>query len=321
MNKELEKAKYSAIKRCENIFVDDKEFDQIYPFTTENIVGYIDCFDLQDKSLLTVGSSGDQIINAALKGTKDITLLDINPYAKYYYYLKTAGILELSLTEFNEFFRYNDHPKVFKYNKKVFNKDSYKKLKSTLKSLNKDSYLFWDELFDMYQPEHIRSYLFSNDEYRTSILSKSNLYLQSENVYDDTKTKIKELRPKFINEDIFEVNLTKDYNNIWLSNIACYLEQDEIKEMTDKFANSLAVDGKLLISYLYSIDMDTEYHDNWYPIYDLKNDLELLKEYSPTFHFFKGVEGIKFCTDDIKDSVLIYQKKKGIGDNNGLIKR
>ena len=67
--------------------------------------------------------------------------------------------------------------------------------------------------------------------------------------------------------------------------------------------------------------MDTEYHDNWYPIYDLKNDLELLKEYSPTFHFFKGVEGIKFCTDDIKDSVLIYQKKKGIGDNNGLIKR
>ena len=147
MNKELEKAKYSAIKRCENIYVDDKEFGQIYPFTTENIAGYIDCFDLQDKSLLTVGSSGDQIINAALKGTKNITLLDINPYAKYYYYLKASGILELSLTEFNEFFRYNDHPKVFKYNKKVFNKDSYKKLKSTLKSLNKDSYLFWDELY------------------------------------------------------------------------------------------------------------------------------------------------------------------------------
>lgn len=43
---------------------------------------------------------------------------------------------------------------------------------------------------------------------------------------------------------------------------------------------------------------------------DLKNDLELLKEYSPIFHFFKGVNGIKHNDDDIKDSVLIYQKKK-----------
>ena len=124
MNKELEEALYTAKERCEgNIILDEASmngFEEIYPFTTENIAGYIDYFDLQDKSLLTVGSSGDQIINAAFKGAKDITLLDINPYAKYYYYLKTAGILELSLTDFNEFFRYNDYPKVFKYNKKVF---------------------------------------------------------------------------------------------------------------------------------------------------------------------------------------------------------
>ena len=314
MNKELEEALYTAKERCEgNIILDEASmngFEEIYPFTTENIAGYIDYFDLQDKSLLTVGSSGDQIINAAFRGAKDITLLDINPYAKYYYYLKAAGILELNLTDFNEFFRYNDYPKVFKYNKKVFDKASYKKLKSTLKSLDNDSYLFWDELFDMYQPDHIRFSLFSNDEYGTSILGKSNLYLQSENTYDETKTKLKELRPEFINEDIFKSNLTKNYDNIWLSNIACYLYQDKIKGMTDKFADKLAVDGKLLISYLYSIDMNTEYDDDWPPIYDLKNDLELLKEYSPIFHFFKGVNGIKHNDDDIKDSVLIYQKKK-----------
>ena len=314
MNKELEEALYTAKERCEgNIILDEASmngFEEIYPFTTENIAGYIDYFDLQDKSLLTVGSSGDQIINAAFKGAKDITLLDINPYAKYYYYLKAAGILELNLTDFNEFFRYNDYPKVFKYNKKVFDKASYKKIKSTLKSLDNDSYLFWDELFDMYQPDHIRFSLFSNDEYGTSVLGKSNLYLQSENTYDETKTKLKELRPEFINEDIFKSNLTKNYDNIWLSNIACYLYQDKIKGMTDKFADKLAVDGKLLISYLYSIDMNTEYDDDWPPIYDLKNDLELLKEYSPIFHFFKGVNGIKHNDDDIKDSVLIYQKKK-----------
>ena len=314
MNKELEEALYTAKERCKgNTIIDEEyiwDFEDIFPFTTENIAGYIDYFDLQDKSLLTVGSSGDQIINAAFKGAKDITLLDINPYAKYYYYLKTAGILELNLTYFNEFFRYNDYPKVFKYNKKVFDKASYKKLKSTLKSLDNDSYLFWDELFDMYQPDYIRFSLFSNDEYGTSVLGKSNLYLQSENTYDETKTKLKELRPEFINEDIFKSNLTKNYDNIWLSNIACYLYQDKIKGMTDKFSDKLAVDGKLLISYLYSIDMNTEYDDDWSPIYDLKNDLELLKEYSPIFHFFKGVNGIKHNDDDIKDSVLIYQKNK-----------
>ena len=52
-------------------------FDKMYPFTTENISGYIDNFDLEGKSLLTVGSSCDQIYNASLKGCKDITILDI----------------------------------------------------------------------------------------------------------------------------------------------------------------------------------------------------------------------------------------------------
>lgn len=49
-------------------------FINIYPFTTENIAGYINEFELKDKSLLTVGSSGDQVINAALYDCQDITL-------------------------------------------------------------------------------------------------------------------------------------------------------------------------------------------------------------------------------------------------------
>ena len=48
----------------------------LYPFTTENIDGYLDLFDLKDKSLLTVGSSGDQVINALVMGCEDVTLYD-----------------------------------------------------------------------------------------------------------------------------------------------------------------------------------------------------------------------------------------------------
>ena len=68
----------NAIKRCEGLVIYDKAFNkgfnQIYPFATENISGYIDKFDLKDKSLLTVGSSGDQVINAILYGCKKISV-------------------------------------------------------------------------------------------------------------------------------------------------------------------------------------------------------------------------------------------------------
>lgn len=143
LRKNMSEEVATAVKRCRNRNPDN--YNLIYPFTTENIAGYIDCFDLEDKTLLTVGSSGDQVINAALKGAREITLLDINPCAKYYYYLKEAGILEFSLAEFNKFFRYircYDYPKYLNNNKKVFNKLYYRKIKDTLQALDNDSYLF-----------------------------------------------------------------------------------------------------------------------------------------------------------------------------------
>ena len=59
---------YDAFKDINN----DKQiiFHTIYPFATENINDYTEYFDLKDKSLLTVGSSGDQAINALLKDYK-----------------------------------------------------------------------------------------------------------------------------------------------------------------------------------------------------------------------------------------------------------
>lgn len=53
-------------------------FNRLYCFTTENINEYIDRFNLEGKSLLTVGSSSDQVLNAHFLGCNDITLIDIN---------------------------------------------------------------------------------------------------------------------------------------------------------------------------------------------------------------------------------------------------
>ena len=82
-----------AINMCNFGKYVDPKFTNIYPFTTEYINAYIDMFDLKDKTLLTVGSSGDQIFNAALNGCKDITMIDICPFVKEYYYLKLSAIM------------------------------------------------------------------------------------------------------------------------------------------------------------------------------------------------------------------------------------
>lgn len=108
MNQNFSVIMNNAINRCNCLKVEDGMLQSIYPFTTENISGYIDNFNLKDKSLLTVGSSGDQVINAILKGCKDTTLLDINPYTKLYYYLKAASIITLNLDGFMRFLRYKD---------------------------------------------------------------------------------------------------------------------------------------------------------------------------------------------------------------------
>ena len=306
MNKELEEALYTAKERCKgNTIVDEAYtwgFEKIYPFTTENIAGYMDYFDLQDKSLLTVGSSGDQIINAAFKGAKDITLIDFNPYAKYYYYLKKAGMLELNFTKFKEFFRYNNYSETYRTNVEMFNKASYEKIKGTLKSLDADSYLFWDELFANFSPYDVREHLFSGAENPCFVLKENNLYLHNESDYYRTKTKMKNLEEKFITENILTVNLDRNFDNIWLSNIIYLLEEDELKQVTDKFSHNLNDDGQLMIGYLYNVSK--------YNADKLNNSLKLLKDYSPFFHSFKGINGIKYKDNYHKDTVLIYQKKK-----------
>ena len=48
-----------------------KAFFRLYPFTTENIDGYMDVFDVSGKKSLSVGSSGDQGINLAMRGCID----------------------------------------------------------------------------------------------------------------------------------------------------------------------------------------------------------------------------------------------------------
>lgn len=283
-------------------------FSTIYPFTTENISGYIDFFDLKDKSLLTVGSSGDQEINAISKGCKDITVVDINPYTKYYYYLKVASILELELAEMLNYLKRRNHPTQRQNNNNSFSIEIYQKIRKTLYHLDEESYLFWESLYRNKSPLTIRDSLFSSDEYNTSVIIASNPYMTSKEIYDQTRAKLHEIKPVFKTKDILNDPIQGQFDNIWLSNIAVYLDYDAIEKIVKKFYLLLKKQGNLLISYLYAFDKKTKHRFYWDPIYHLPTISDLLKEYKPYLEEFEGIDALINPKTNEKDSILLCKK-------------
>lgn len=129
------------MENCINKKHSDCSFYTLYPFTTENIDGYIDLFDLKDKSLLTLGSSSDQAINAGLLGCKNITIFDICPSTKFYYYLKLASLSSLEWEMFLRFLCKTNYRKNTSSNPNLYKKHIFDKVKETLKSLDYESYV------------------------------------------------------------------------------------------------------------------------------------------------------------------------------------
>lgn len=309
-NSNFETILMHAINKCDGMFVEDftKDFQMLYPFTTENIAGYINNFNLSNRTLLTVGSSGDQIINGSLFDCKDIVSLDICPYAKFYIYLKISCLLELNKSEFLRFLTYKYE--TFRDNDLAFNNDIYKRLKSTLRLLNYESYLIWDELFSSFGGLDIRKELFYFDENKVDVIIGCNPYLQSDILYDETKTKIKKTKLEFITDDVFKARIDRQFDSIWLSNIGTYISRHFLKIMVDNISKNLNDNGLLLISYLYKTIRNTTYQQDWNPIYNLEKTCEILREYNPQLISFIGVDGIKFKDSTIKDSILVYRKSK-----------
>lgn len=285
------------------------EFSTIYTFTTENISGYIDFFDLKDKKLLTVGSSGDQVLNAYYKGAKDITLYDINEFAKYYIYLKIAAISYFDYLDFQRFFFKHGQGFGKYYNNKMFDKEMFDKFKGNLKSFDYESYLFFDELFSIYKPCDIREYLFDDDECRNPVIKGTNLYLNNEQSYNLMKSKIKDIHFDFINGDIFKGNINGKYDNIFLSNLCTVTSIEDLKKLLNKLDDNLKGYGSILFAYLWNCSFDNEDYKNEYKdIYKIPIVKKELEKYITEAHNIIGTRDILWEEAEKRDMVLIYRK-------------
>lgn len=297
----------SALRKCDGK-ISTSEFSRLYTFTTENISGYIKHFDFQNKNLLTVGSSGDQVLNGYFAGARDITLFDINPYAKYYTFLKIAAIATLTYQEFKVFF-FKHGNKLF-YNRHMFTKVLFDKIKPELRILDYESFLFFDEIFQNYDSETIRSRLFEDDESRNKVIIGFNNYLHSEEAYNQMKAIIKSITLKFIHGDIYTDEIPGKYDNIFLSNLSNVKKFEEFKALLERIdANNLKDGGSMQFAYLWDMYFNDHYYEKeWFEIYKLPKIKESLKHFISEAHDIPGSRDILWNEKKDRDLVLIYRK-------------
>lgn len=111
------------MKKCEG-------FDKVYPFTTENISGYMTYLNVKDKHIFTVGSSSDQAFNAILLGAKEVTIFDINQNTKKFFEEKKKIILESALSSiYDKILNIND----IEFSSDIFSKKDLSKMNLYMK--------------------------------------------------------------------------------------------------------------------------------------------------------------------------------------------
>ena len=77
---------------------------EVFLFSNENVAGYLDKFDLTDKSVLTVAASGDHAFECYARGAKHVDTFDINYRQKPIMELKNHMIKNIPYEDFVDFF-------------------------------------------------------------------------------------------------------------------------------------------------------------------------------------------------------------------------
>lgn len=217
--------------------------EEIQAFTNENLKKCYEYFDFKDKRILTVCASGDHVLEAILRGAKEVDCFDINMFAFLYFDLKRAAIKALTYEEFLNFFLSERGSDL------NFNLRSYSKL---YKYLMPESKIFWDALFCEFEPKNVRYSGFILNDYTKNIKSM-NSYFEEEKYYELKKI-IYNCKVNFQNDDIFRINFGSDkkYDFIGLSNIyqrVQHTKKYSIERLIIDFCDLLKKDGIMIINY------------------------------------------------------------------------
>jgi len=171
-------------------------------------------------------------------------------------------------------------------------------------------FFFFNELFNSYNPDRIRGYLFDDDESRNEVIKNFNAYLKNEDSYNKLKRIIKELNFNYINGNIFLDDIPGKFDNIFLSNLCTITSLEKLKVLLNKLDSyNLKENGSMLIGYLWNTNFDEiDFSDDWSEIYKLPISKEVLKDFITEYHNINNARDFLWQENKKRDLVLIYRK-------------
>ncbi len=259
-------------------------YQEIYPFTTENIQGYMKNLDMKDKKVLTVGSSLDQAFNALALGAKKVKVFDLNKNTKDFCNLKS----NLILTQKKE--------------------KLYDAVISRKKFMSKQGISYSSEQFSKERIESLNYYMqdeLAYERLRQKLKDPNSLTVVEGNIFEMDETIGNEKFDRIVLSNVLQV---LDY----------FKEKDEsaydmLERHFPTWATHLNPGGVLQLFYLYSFSkQEIMSSDNKNVGYDLSKVVKTVRKTTPVeegaldITFFESSTGI----DNTTDAAVLYTKRR-----------
>ena len=228
---------------------------RVYLFSNEPLItdkAFFNDADLSNKSIFSIIASGDFFFNSGLFGCKNMTLVDINEYAYYYFEIKRAMIKKYNYEEFitmykdldNIYYKFNEYSSFIKddIRNRIINKFSLyaDDVSSFVKNIS------WSCSYEFNNLDNISRRI---DFFRTH-----NLYLSSEDNYNKLKSLLlkDDIVLNMYVSSLFDLDLDnmEKFDYIYLSNIGDYCDTSLFYEFLLNIKNKILNEtGKIILVY------------------------------------------------------------------------
>lgn len=214
---------------------------RIYNMSTEIDETFMQGINLKKKRVLTVGSSGDQLLTYSLMGSKDVTIMDANPLTPFFVALKLEALQTLTREEFISFFTRDSFFADSDSNKNFMNYEVY--LEKIRPNLDSDIASFWDAIYE----KDIANKIFNLDGKMTGLPP----YLSTDESYQQTRQNILNTNITFALAELssFHEHASEEYDLIDLSNIYTYVKKDKFFEAVNNLYPFLTEKGLFKLHY------------------------------------------------------------------------
>ena len=223
-----------------------------FAISNEALGNFFDGLNLKGKKVLTVGSSGDQAINAILSGSKDVTIIDGNVFARPFIEYKLAMIKVFDFETFDNLF----------IKQEAFEWQTYAKISHLLSPRVQQ---FWDSLMldQNFEPAwgDFGAKTIKDNMLIVDHRDRHSAFYKDKRTYNKLQKLLnsEDVRVRYINADFcdFPKVVDQKYDFIYLSNIYDYFDGDVksglFKKVVEQlYQQNLRNGGNLVVNYEFN---------------------------------------------------------------------